>query len=102
MPLDAKVPTDDGWIHELKHDGFRIIARKDGDDVRLWSRNGRDWSIEFVGITAAVTALPFGPTEKAPALQPGLLHSVRAGPRPKSAGLHFGHIASLRQLRLSA
>ena len=32
---------------------------KDGDDVRLWSRNGRNWSVEFVAITAAVMALPF-------------------------------------------
>ena len=26
------------WLHEIKHDGFRIIARKDGDRVRLYSR----------------------------------------------------------------
>ena len=57
--LAAKVPSGDGWLHELKHDGFRIVAHKDGDDVRLWSRNGRDWSLEFVTITAAVMALPF-------------------------------------------
>jgi ATP-dependent DNA ligase len=35
------------------------IAFKDGDTVRLWSRNGRDWSGEFVAITAAVRELPF-------------------------------------------
>jgi bifunctional non-homologous end joining protein LigD len=46
--LASKVPAGDGWIHELKHDGFRIVAFKDGDAVRLWSRNGRDWSAEFV------------------------------------------------------
>ena len=56
--LSLKVPIGDGWIHELKHDGFRIVAQKDGDEVRLWSRNGRDWSAEFVAITAAVMALP--------------------------------------------
>jgi hypothetical protein len=55
----TKVPTGPQWIHELKHDGFPIDAHKDGDDVRLWSRNGRDWSVEFVAITAAVMALPF-------------------------------------------
>jgi bifunctional non-homologous end joining protein LigD len=53
-----KVPAGDGWIHELKHDGFRIIARKDGKSVRLWSRNGRDWSVEFVAIAAALRELP--------------------------------------------
>ena len=51
--LAAPVPDGDGWMHELKHDGFRIVAQKDGDKVRLWSRNGRDWSAEFVAITAA-------------------------------------------------
>src|SRR4051812_34047153 len=57
--LSLKVPTGPEWTHELKHDGFRIVAHNDGDVVRLWSRNGRDWSAEFVAITAAVIALPF-------------------------------------------
>jgi len=61
--LSAVVPTGDGWLHELKHDGFRIIVHRDGDDVRLWSRNGRFWSVEFVAITAAVMALPFARIE---------------------------------------
>jgi bifunctional non-homologous end joining protein LigD len=56
--ISLKVPVGDGWIHELKHDGFRIIARKEGDHVRLWSRNGRNWSAEFVAITAALGELP--------------------------------------------
>ena len=29
-----KLPSGDGWLHEIKHDGFRIIARKDGEQVR--------------------------------------------------------------------
>jgi bifunctional non-homologous end joining protein LigD len=57
--LASKVPVGDGWIHELKHDGFRIVAFKDGGKVRLWSRTGRDWSAEFVAITEALRALPF-------------------------------------------
>jgi len=56
--LATTVPVGDGWIHELKHDGFRVIALKDRDDVRLWSRNGRNWSADFVAIRAAVMALP--------------------------------------------
>jgi len=32
--LSLKVPVGDGWIHELKHDGFRIVALKDGDEAR--------------------------------------------------------------------
>src|SRR5215218_7631910 len=57
--LAAKVPVGEGWLHELKHDGYRVIAFKDGERVRLWSRNGRDWSAEFVAITKALRALPF-------------------------------------------
>jgi bifunctional non-homologous end joining protein LigD len=60
QPILAKaVPAGDGWLHELKHDGYRVIAFKDGERVRLWSRNGRDWSAEFVAITKALRALPF-------------------------------------------
>src|SRR5215208_4969626 len=51
--LATKVPASDGWLHELKHDGFRIVAHKDGDEVRLCSRNGRNWSADFLAITTA-------------------------------------------------
>src|SRR3954451_5664506 len=57
--LASKVPAGEGWLHELKHDGFRLLAFKDDERVRLWSRNGRDWSAEFVAIAAAMRALPF-------------------------------------------
>jgi ATP-dependent DNA ligase len=30
-----KLPSGDLWLHEIKHDGFRLIARKDGDLVRI-------------------------------------------------------------------
>jgi hypothetical protein len=35
-------PTGPAWVHEIKHDGFRIIARRDGRKVRLISRNGKE------------------------------------------------------------
>ena len=35
------VPAGDAWRFEIKWDGFRAIARIEGDDVRLWSRNGK-------------------------------------------------------------
>jgi bifunctional non-homologous end joining protein LigD len=56
--LSAIVPSGSDWIHELKHNGWRILARKDSDRVRLWSRNGRNWTDSFPGIVAALTALP--------------------------------------------
>src|SRR5215212_4985122 len=54
--LALKPPIGPGWLFAVKHDGFRIVARKNGDSVHLWSRNGRDWSVEFSGITAALKA----------------------------------------------
>jgi hypothetical protein len=44
-------PTGSEWIHELKWDGFRIIARSAGGMTRLWSRTARDWSASFPLIT---------------------------------------------------
>src|SRR5882724_10010173 len=42
-----KLPSGDGWLHEIKHDGFRIIARKTGAQVRLYSRPGNDLTRRF-------------------------------------------------------
>jgi bifunctional non-homologous end joining protein LigD len=39
-----KVPDRPEWIHEVKHDGYRLIVQRDGKTVRLWTRNGYDWS----------------------------------------------------------
>jgi len=39
-------------------DGYRLLARKERDRVQLWSRNGRDWTVEFVAIVAALRKLP--------------------------------------------
>jgi bifunctional non-homologous end joining protein LigD len=35
-------PTGVGWVHEIKHDGFRIVARRNGDRVPHFTRNGYD------------------------------------------------------------
>jgi bifunctional non-homologous end joining protein LigD len=43
LPTKAKEPPrGDAWLHEIKHDGFRVIARKDGKRVGLYSRPGND------------------------------------------------------------
>ena len=46
------------WIHEIKHDGFRIVARRDGSRMRLISRNGHDLTYRFPSVAAAIAALP--------------------------------------------
>ena len=40
----SNVPIGPQWVFEIKHDGFRFICRRDGDRVRVFSRNGRDWT----------------------------------------------------------
>ena len=46
-----------GWVYEEKYDGDRILAYKEGDRVRLLSRNGKDRTDRFPGIAAAIRAL---------------------------------------------
>jgi len=58
LPSPAKAaPSGPGWIHEIKHDGFRILARRDSAGIRLITRHGNDFSSRFPMIVAAVTAL---------------------------------------------
>jgi bifunctional non-homologous end joining protein LigD len=57
LPSPAKVPpSGPDWIHEIKHDGFRIMARRDGGGVRLIARNGNDFTRRFP-LGAAALAL---------------------------------------------
>jgi bifunctional non-homologous end joining protein LigD len=47
-----------GWLHEVKHDGYRILAHKQGERVSLWSRYGADFTDRLPGIAEAVRKLP--------------------------------------------
>jgi ATP-dependent DNA ligase len=59
LPMMSRtVPTGAGWAYEIKHDGFRFICRRDGDRVRLFSRNGHDWSAQLPAIVQAMRAFP--------------------------------------------
>jgi ATP-dependent DNA ligase len=51
-------PTGPKWIHEIKHDGFRIMAQRADGRVRLLTRKGTNFSNRFPQIVAAVTVLP--------------------------------------------
>ena len=45
IPTRARaVPAHSDWIHEVKQDGFRLILQRDGDRVRLFTRNGHNWT----------------------------------------------------------
>jgi len=50
-------PTGPNWIHEIKHDGFRLMARRDPVGIRLLTRNGHDWSPRYPAIVEAVNHL---------------------------------------------
>ncbi len=56
MVVDAP-PDGDEWLHEIKHDGYRIVARIEEGDVQLVSRNGKDWTKEFPQVARAVGRL---------------------------------------------
>jgi bifunctional non-homologous end joining protein LigD len=51
--LASKPPSGPDWVHEIKHDGYRIIVRRDGPAVRLYSRNAYDWTLRLARIAAA-------------------------------------------------
>src|SRR5262252_10420746 len=52
-----KLPCGRQWLHEIKHDGFRIIARKTGAQVRLYSRPGNDLTRRFPLFVEALVRL---------------------------------------------
>ena len=57
LPRPAKEPpAGPGWIHEIKHDGFRILARREGGRVRLFTRHGTDFTARYPKIAAASRA----------------------------------------------
>ena len=52
-----KPPGGLGWVHEIKHDGYRLQVRRVGDQVRLFTRRGYDWSGRYPAIAVTATLL---------------------------------------------
>ena len=44
----ARPPSGPLWIHEIKHDGYRLMVRRDGSRVRCFTRNGHDWGFRAI------------------------------------------------------
>ena len=55
-PAD-KPPSGPEWVHEIKHDGYRLMARRDPVGIRLLTRNGYEWASRYPLIVEAVNAL---------------------------------------------
>lgn len=49
----TKVPASKDWIHEIKHDGYRLIVQREGKRVRLFTKNGHDWTDRYPRIVEA-------------------------------------------------
>jgi bifunctional non-homologous end joining protein LigD len=61
QPVKAsRPPSGPGWVHEIKHDGYRIIVCWDGPTVRLYSRNAYDWTERLAAIAAAAELITAG------------------------------------------
>ncbi|ALM82720.1 DNA ligase D [Bordetella sp. N] len=54
----GKPPTGDEWVYELKFDGYRLLARVDNGKVRLYTRNGNDWTARLPHLEQALAKLP--------------------------------------------
>lgn len=58
IPHPAKiVPAGADWIYEIKHDGYRLMVRRDGSTVRVYTRNGADYTARFPRIVEAARKL---------------------------------------------
>ena len=55
--LVGKPPVGLGWLHEIKHDGYRILARKEGSRVTLWTRHGANFTDRLAKVAEAVCSL---------------------------------------------
>jgi bifunctional non-homologous end joining protein LigD len=91
--LRATAPSGEGWVHEIKFDGYRIQVRLDHGDVQLRTRKGLDWTSKFPNIAAAVAKLPAETTlidgevvvedEKGASSFAGLQAALKAGDRER-------------------
>jgi bifunctional non-homologous end joining protein LigD len=58
--LVSDAPTGPGWVFEVKYDGYRMLARCEGREVRLVSRNGNDWTARLAPLAAALSGARLG------------------------------------------
>ena len=55
------VPTGNGWMHEIKFDGYRALIAAAGGQVRVYTRNGKDWTDKFAPLVKNIRALELPP-----------------------------------------
>ena len=58
QPVEREAPPSGAdWVHKIKHDGFRMLVRRDGDSVLLYSRKALDWTARLPAIAAGAALL---------------------------------------------
>ena len=74
LPMLARLvrtlPEGPQWEYELKLDGYRLQAIKDGDKVRLYSRRGNDFTCKFAKIATAVSKINLSSAASAKGTRP--------------------------------
>jgi bifunctional non-homologous end joining protein LigD len=56
--LRDRLPKGEGWLYEVKFDGYRMQVHKTGRAVTLYTRNGADWTERFPHLAAALASIP--------------------------------------------
>ncbi len=56
--IGKQVPAGPAWLHEIKHDGYRLMVHRDGASVRIITRGGYDWTERYPAIAEAARRLP--------------------------------------------
>jgi bifunctional non-homologous end joining protein LigD len=59
--VDTPPDNDQDWLYEIKFDGYRIVARIDGKDIRLITRNGNDWTHRLPTLVAELKKMKLPP-----------------------------------------
>ena len=93
-----KPPAGADWVHEIKHDGYRLQVRREGDAVRLFTRRGYDWTTRYPALAANAAKLRAGwpgchpaAGHKRPLFETGLTSSRRSS--AASASNHFRNVS---------
>ncbi len=73
--LVETVPAGEKWLHEIKLDGYRMLAAIARGKVTVWSRNGHDWTRKFPALVASLAALPI----KAAVIDGEVVHLLKNG-----------------------
>jgi bifunctional non-homologous end joining protein LigD len=55
--MASRPPSGADWVHEIKHGGYRLMVRRNGPTVRLYTRNAYDWTVRLRAIAAAAALI---------------------------------------------